>query len=153
MSENPRDRTYNLGLYSNYKFNEKDFIIRKDLGFIAQEFIPEEDVPLALRKIAKDSPFAFAIFPASGVLFDVSTDSYVLYVPIVEAQINSRPPMTPEEIEKLNRNTDLVVELGVNAQEAQSQPKYTDPLERYCCPDFVELNRVMEKALKSARGR
>jgi len=36
---------------------------------------------------------------------------------------------------------------------AQSQPKYTDPLEEHCCPDYTELNRIMEQTLKHIKGR
>jgi hypothetical protein len=41
--------------------------------------------------------------------------------------------MTPKEIEQLNQRTESNLELALNAQKAQSQAKYTDPLKDRCC--------------------
>ena len=96
MSNNPRARNYNIGVYHERRFNRTDLTIRRDLGLRAQEFIPEKAVPLALRRIARNPPEeGFAIIPASKVLPNGRTDVYLLYMPI-DSSAQSQPGYTPK---------------------------------------------------------
>jgi hypothetical protein len=92
MSKDPRDRNYNFGLYRDYQFSERDFIIRRDFGLYAEEFIRDKDISLALRRIAKNPPEKFAIFPASEFLPICRKDLYLLYMPI--SRITQSQPKT-----------------------------------------------------------
>ena len=83
MPENPRNRHFNLGLYRSHMFNEKDFTIKRILGFYAEQFLKEEDYNLVLRQMTDDFPTSHLILHSSEVLDSREGIScYVLYMSI-----------------------------------------------------------------------
>ena len=85
--KDPKSKDYHIGLYHYFRFNETDLRIRQNLELCAQEFIPEEGIPLALRRIARDSLKRILILPASAVLDPSEYDKEryhdsVIYTPI-----------------------------------------------------------------------
>lgn len=102
MSTDPRSKDYDLLLYHNHKFNERDFIIRRDLELYAEQFFREDVYALVLRQMARDPPIKHLIIHSSEVIdpSDHQVDCYVLYMPI-------------ERITSLN-------------EDAQTLPKYTE---------------------------
>jgi hypothetical protein len=87
---NPLSREYNQGVYRYYQFNETDWNRRKS-GLIAQEFISAEDISSYLINLARNPPIHFEIIPASMVIEDIETDSYLIYVPL---PAQSQPKLT-----------------------------------------------------------
>ncbi len=79
----PRSRHYRFGLYSQFRFNKRDYQIRKNLEFSAVKIFPKKDIPIISRELAKNSITEYLVVSCSKMLFSPNgeSDSDFLYLP------------------------------------------------------------------------